>query len=58
MQGLKLEMGDTEFTAWAAQNEVSTENSYYVKVSGTPGTLLFGPYAENSEAELYVIRLK
>lgn len=58
MQGLKLDMGGTEFTAWATQNEVSTENSYYVKVSGTPGTLLFGPYAENSEADLYVIRLQ
>lgn len=58
MQGLKLELGGTEFTAWATQNEVSTEHSYYVKVGGTPRTLLFGPYAENSEAELYVIRLQ
>jgi hypothetical protein len=58
MQGLKLEMGGTEFTAWAARNEISKENAYYVKISGTPKTLLFGPYAEDSEAELYVIMLQ
>lgn len=58
MQGLKLEMGGTEFTAWAAQNEVSVNSSYYVKVKGCPKTLLFGPYAENAEAELYSVHLQ
>ena len=58
MQGLKLELGGTEFTAWATQNEVSVETAYFVKISGTPKTLLFGPYAQDSEAELYRIQLQ
>jgi hypothetical protein len=58
MQGLKLELGGVEYTAWAAQNEVTAESAYFVKVNGTPKTLLFGPYAEDSEAELYVVRLQ
>ena len=58
MQGLKLELGGSAFTAWATQNEVSRETSYFVKISGTPKTLLFGPYAENSETELYVVHLQ
>jgi len=58
MQGLKLEMGDTSYTAWATQNEVSQEQAYYIKIKGCPKTLLFGPYAEDSEADLYIVRLQ
>lgn len=58
MQGLKLEMGGSAFTAWATRNEVSLETSYFVKISGTPKTILFGPYAEDSETELYVVHLQ
>lgn len=58
MQGLKLELGGTEFTAWATQNEVSRETAYFVKINGAPKTLLFGPYAEDSEAELFVVHLQ
>jgi hypothetical protein len=57
MQGLKLEMGGTEFTAWATRNEISAQTAYFVKITGSPETLLFGPYAEDGEAELYVVRL-
>jgi hypothetical protein len=58
MQGIKLELGGAEFTAWATRNQVSPDASYYVKISGTPKTLLFGPYAEDSQADLYIIRLQ
>lgn len=58
MQGLKLEMGGTEFVAWAARNEVSGDNAYFVKINGTPKTLVFGPYVEDAEAELYIVRLQ
>lgn len=58
MQGLKLEIGDTEYTAWATKNEVSTEQAYFIKIKGCPKTLLFGPFAEEAEAELYILRLQ
>ena len=32
--------------------------AYYVKFGGTPRTLLFGPYAEDSQADVYVVRLQ
>jgi hypothetical protein len=57
MQGLKLEMGGTQFSAWAVRNPVSAQTAYFVKINGTPKTLLFGPYAEDTEADLYVVRL-
>ena len=57
MQGLKLEMGGQPFDAWAIRNEISSENAYFIKISGTPRTILFGPYAEEGEAEMYTLRL-
>ena len=58
MQGIKLELGGTPFTAWATQNEISSESAYFIKINGCPRTLLLGPYAEDSETELYVIHLQ
>lgn len=58
MQGLKIEIGGKEYTAWAVRNEVGGDTSYYVKVTGAPGKLLFGAFSEESEAEMYRIDLK
>jgi len=57
MQGLKLEMGDSEFTAWATRNEISCKSAYFVKISGAPKTLLFGPYSEEGAAEMFTVHL-
>ena len=57
LKGLKLSLGEREYTAWAAQNELNPETSYFVKIQGTPGSLLFGPYSTQEEAELYVLRI-
>ncbi|MBR9981888.1 MAG: hypothetical protein KFF50_12745, partial [Desulfatitalea sp.] len=58
MQGLKIEVGERAYTAWAVRNAISAESSYYVKVEGTPGSLIFGPFSENSETEMVVIDLQ
>jgi len=58
MQGLKMEMGDKEYTAWAAQNELNAETSYFVKVEGYPDSILFGPFSPEAEADVFVVRLK
>lgn len=58
MQGLKLEMGDQEFTAWAARNALDVETSYYVKVEGAPASIIFGPYSDEETAEVFAVRLK
>jgi hypothetical protein len=57
MQGLQLEMGGQPFDAWAIRNEISSENAYFIKISGTPKTILFGPYSEEGEAEMYTLHL-
>jgi hypothetical protein len=58
MEGLKLNLGEKEFTAWAAQNELNPETSYFVKVDGFPESILFGPYSTDEAADVFVIDLK
>lgn len=56
-KGLKIQLGDDEFTAWAVQNRLEENISYYVRVQGTPDRLLFGPYASTDEAEVHLVKL-
>jgi len=56
-KGLKIQLGDDEFTAWAVQNRLDPGTSYYVRVQGTPDKLLFGPYAQTEEAEVHVVKM-
>jgi len=58
MQGIRLDMGGTEFIAWATRNEVNPDTAYYIKVEGFPKTLVFGAFSEESEAEMFVIKLQ
>lgn len=58
MQGLQIEVGGKQYTAWAVRNDITVEESYFVKIEGVPGTLLFGAFSEDSEAEMYSVRLK
>jgi len=58
MQGLKLEMGEKEYLAWATQNELNAETSYFIKVEGYPESIVFGPYSTEQEADVFVVRLK
>jgi hypothetical protein len=57
MQGIRLEEDGRPFTAWAVRNELSATQSYYVKIDGAPATLLFGPFPENDQADLFKLRL-
>jgi hypothetical protein len=58
MEGLKLEMGEKEYIAWATQNELNAETSYYVKVEGFPDSILFGPYSSEESADVFTLKLK
>jgi hypothetical protein len=58
LKGLKLGLGGREYVAWAAQNELTTGSSYFLKVTGFPDSILFGPYSTADEAEVYVVNLK
>jgi len=58
LKGLKLNLGQKEYTAWAAQNELNSETSYFVRIEGFPESILFGPYSTEKEAEVFVVQLK
>lgn len=58
MEGLKLSLGEKEYVAWAVQNEVDSETSYFAKIDGFPDSILFGPYSSGDEAEVHVVQLK
>jgi hypothetical protein len=58
MQGLKLNQGDKEYTAWAVKNSIDSENSYYVGIFGNPASILFGQFPETDDAELFKVNFK
>ena len=58
MQGLKLELGEDEYTAWAVKNTIDENTSYFVRYAKAPGTILFGQLpSEADEAELNTLKL-
>jgi hypothetical protein len=57
-RGLEIELQGRKFTAWAVQNELDSESSYYVKVDGHPDSILFSPYSSAEETEVFVLKLK
>jgi hypothetical protein len=58
LRGLKLNLGEKEYTAWAAQNPITPETSYFVKIEGFPESFIFGPYSTQEEADVYVVKTK
>ncbi|HOT02381.1 MAG TPA: hypothetical protein PLY66_15370 [Acidobacteriota bacterium] len=58
MQGLKLQLGGRDFTAWAIQNPVDDHLSYYLRVKEAPAAILFGAFPESDDAEVFTIQLQ
>ena len=58
MQGLKLELGKDEYTAWAVKNKIDENQSYYVRFADIPGSILFGQLPdEENEADFHCLNL-
>ena len=55
-QGLQLRLGETEYSAWAVRNLLTAADSQYVKIDGATGSLVFGPYSSDDDAEVFVLR--
>ena len=58
MKGLKVQLGGRDFYAWAVKNALSDRESYYVRLTDCPATLLFGPLPEGDDADLFTLQLK
>lgn len=56
-QGIKAEVGGAEYTAWAVQNRITSGESYYLKVEGTPSHVMFGGHPGSDQADVTVLRL-
>lgn len=58
LRDMKLTAGDREFTAWAANNTISSKESVYVRIKENPAAFLFGPFdAETQELVAYTLPL-
>ena len=57
MQGLKLALGQDEYTAWAVKNTIDEKHSYFFRFEGIPGSVLFGELPDGDDAELNVLSL-
>lgn len=58
IQDMQLSLGEKEYSAWAVQNELGPDSSYFVKVEGYPESILFGEYSREEEADVFVVSLK
>lgn len=56
-EGLTLQVGEREFTAWAVRNRLGPDETYYARVKGAPESILFMPYTEDSEASATILPL-
>ena len=57
VKGLKLQLSEKEFTAWAVQNQLDKDLSYFVRVQKTPKSVIFGSYGKDDEMEINVLHL-
>lgn len=58
MEGLKLDMGGKDYVGWAVKNELGENESYFVKVTGTPENLLLGEFPEGDDGELFSLSIR
>jgi len=57
MQGLKLELGEEKYSAWAVKNNIDENQSYYVRFSDMPGNILFGQLPDEAkEADFHILK--
>jgi hypothetical protein len=56
-RGIKAELSGTGFTAWAVQNRIGPDESYFVKVEGHPERIVFGPAPQEDAPEVVVLAL-
>jgi len=56
-KNIQAKVGDTDFTVWSVQNEVTTEQSYFLKVEGCPAKVVLGGHPGAESAEVYVVGL-
>lgn len=60
-EGLKINLGEREYLGWSLQNSISSSESYYAKVKGSPDSILLIPNegaVQSDSPEAFTILLK
>lgn len=57
LRDMKVAVGSTEYVVWAVKNSVGVDQSYFVKVDGTPSSIICGIHPESPDAEVSVVGL-
>jgi hypothetical protein len=57
LEGMKVEASHRAFTCWAVSNALPPDQSYFVRVDGVPGCILFGEYTNADDQGAWVIDL-
>jgi hypothetical protein len=57
MKGMKLNLGDKEYLAWAVQNEIDPNTSYFVRIRQQPDSIIFGQFSQTDDAEVFVLKI-
>ena len=57
MEGLKLSSGKKKITAWAVQNDIDSDTSYFIRIVGYPESIIFGAYPKEDQADLFAVNL-
>ena len=58
MKGLKLNLGEKNYTAWAVKNPIDIDTSYFVKIEGFPSSVIFSQFSESEATDVFVFQLK
>jgi len=56
IKDMELSYNNKKYTAWAVKNKLTDNDSYYVKVKGYSGSMVFGHYADDAYLDLFVVR--
>lgn len=55
--GMTVEVGGEPYTAWAVQNPISPDESYFIRVIGMPEKVIFGGHPGTDQSEVNVVSL-
>ncbi|NLY28323.1 MAG: hypothetical protein GX049_12410 [Alcaligenaceae bacterium] len=58
LKGLQFQAGNHDFTAWALQNPLAPDQSYFVRLDGEPDFLAVGSLPEGSPDDVSLIALR
>lgn len=58
LQGLKFDIGALAFEAWALQNTIAPDQSYYVRIAGRPSHLAISSLPEGELGDVHIVSVE